>query len=128
MLIKIAPQFARDTQGAVSDIVLGWTVDVTDAPALAGTDREASWAETIRSASIRAFVEAGMDRARTPDGVCLKRISFWSNDVADLVARMNAALAAPTQKLSAFVSASDWIEADKGSKSLTTVRALLQRA
>jgi len=115
------------TTGRPAEHFSGFDVEILDAPALTGSPKQVAWAETIRAASIKDFVVAGMERKQLPDGRWLKRETWLSPEVDAAVAQINAAVAPAAAKLAAYTAAKDWIEAADASKSYSTARALLVR-
>ena len=111
------------TQG---DVISGHAVEIIDAPALAGTDKQVAYAADIRASSIKDFVEVMVWRQmRTPEGRWLKDATFASAAILALVDQANAGLAQLADVMARATDAKQWIEIAGGSKSLLTAKAIL---
>lgn len=119
-IIVSAPIYKGQTE-----LVNGYKIEIVDAPALVGTEKQVAWAEDIRKGAIEDFVHAGL-RARKADGRRLIDAAFRTEAWEAAIAEANEVLKEYAAKLATITDAKAWIEAAGGSKSILTIRALLK--
>lgn len=127
MQITFSPAYAISaTTGQPSDLFVGIDIAITDAPALTGSEKQIAYANAIREAALKDAGSLAIGKVKLPDGSWLKT-SHGGPAVLDAIAKLNEQFAPVAEKLATYTVAKDWIEAASGSKSLLTVRALLNR-
>lgn len=119
-IIVSAPIYKGQTE-----TINGYKIEIVDAPALVGTEKQVAWAEDIRKAAIEDLVMAGL-RARKVDGRPLADASIRTEAWETALAEANDALKQFAAKLATITDAKAWIEAAGRSKSMLTIRALLK--
>lgn len=114
MRIRFSPVYAISGMTGRPDptLMLSIDVEIVDAPALTGTEKQISYAEAIRDAAIRDACTSAIKRAPLS---------------GDGVKNLNEQIGPIAAKLATITTAKSWIEAANGSKSLLTVRALLAK-
>ena len=129
MQITLRVRLSTSSNSEVGPKIIGWAYDITDAP-LTGTERQVTWAEAIRAASIEDFVDAvALRQARLPDGRWLKNATHMTSDVQALVATINGMIAKRlTPSLATATSAKTWLEAAGGAKTMSTVKGIIRAA
>lgn len=108
-----------------TETINGYKVEISNAPALSGSEKQVAWADAIRAAAIEDLAITAMRRLKV-DGTTLADASFRTDAWEAAMENLNSNLANFAEKLASVTDAKAWIEAAGGSKSILTIRALLK--
>ncbi len=123
MNITVSPK----TAGQNNDMIVGFAIDLIDAPALTGSEKQIAWASEIRASAIQNAIEIGALRSVMIDGKPLANASFASPAVDAALAQVARGCTSMAAALATKTSAKAWIDATEGGKpSARTIQTIMR--